>query len=200
MKVQSLCSFLLASAFVSSLVPTPSAQAVQTSTELSKSRPEGFEWDHQIDLYDEAYNDGNFVEAERFARRSLEIVQALELDDGKRATSLSSLGQSLRHQKRYTEAEPLFREALAIREKILPPIHPRTAYALEGLAVSLVGQSRPDEAEPYYLRAIAIWDRMDKDEYESCHHGTVLDGLGRIYFQAGTYEKAEPVYERALEV
>jgi tetratricopeptide (TPR) repeat protein len=94
----------------------------------------------------------------------------------------------------------IFREALAIREKILPPINFRTAYVLEGLAVSLVGQNRLGEAEPYYLRAIAIWDRIDKEEYQSCHHGVVLDGLGRIYFQAGSYEKAEPLYERALDV
>ena len=71
---------------------------------------------------------------------------------------------------------------------------------MEGLAASLVGQKRPNEAEPYYLRAIAIWDRVSPDEHESCQHGKVLDGLGRIYFQAGTYEKVEPLFERALDV
>jgi tetratricopeptide (TPR) repeat protein len=110
------------------------------------------------------------------------------------------LERSLLYQEKYAEADPLFRAALAIREKILPPIHPRTAYALEGLAASLVGERRPNEAEPYYLRAIAIWDRMDKNQYESCNHGKALDGLGHIYFGAGAYEKAEPLYERALEV
>jgi hypothetical protein len=52
------------------------------------SRPESFEWNHPIELFDEAFNDtGNFVEAERFARRSLEIAEQLQLGDEKRATS-----------------------------------------------------------------------------------------------------------------
>ena len=189
MKVQLLRRLLLISIFFFSGIPASIAQTAQAPTEASKSRPESFEWDHQIELFDEAYYDGNYLEAERFARKSLEIAEQLHLGYAKRATSLSSLGGSLRYQKKYTTAEPLFREALAIREKILPPINFRTAYVLEGLAVSLVGQNRPGEAEPYYLRASAIWDRIDKEEYQSSHHGVVLDGLGRIYFQAGSYEK-----------
>jgi tetratricopeptide (TPR) repeat protein len=170
------------------------------SVQAPKSRPESFEWDHQIDLYDEATQNGNYSEAEGFAHKSLEIVEQLQLGDAKRATSLFVVADSLRHQKKFAEAEPLFRESLALREKILPPIHHRTAYTLEGLAAALVGQKRPTEAEPYYLRAIAIWDRVGEDEYESCPHGKVLDGLGRVYFQSGNYQKAEPLYERALDV
>jgi hypothetical protein len=50
------------------------------------------------------------------------------------------------------------REALAIREKILPPIHPRAAYAREGLAVSLGAAllEQPDEGETYLKRALPI--------------------------------------------
>jgi hypothetical protein len=40
-----------------------------------RSRPESFEWDHQIALYDEAFDNHNYAEAEKFGRRSLEIVE-----------------------------------------------------------------------------------------------------------------------------
>jgi tetratricopeptide (TPR) repeat protein len=117
----------------------------------SPSRPESFEWDHQIELWDQAFYSYNYIAAERYGRRSLEIVDQLRLDDVKRATSLSSIAEALRFQKKYEQAEPLFRQALAIREKLLPPIHPRTAFSLEGLAATLVGLNRPTEAERYYL-------------------------------------------------
>lgn len=111
------------------------------------SHPESFEWDHQIKLWDEAFYAYNYVEAERFGRRSLEIVDRLHLDDLKRAISLSSTAEALRFQKKYAEAEPLFRQALAIREKQPPPIHPRTAFSLEGLTASLAELNRSNEAE-----------------------------------------------------
>lgn len=170
------------------------------SAQPTKSHPESFEWDHQIDLFDDSFNNGNYVEAERFARKSLELADQLHLEDAKRATSLSSIAFSLRYEKKFAEAEAFFRESLAIRERILPAIHPRTAKTLEGLAGSLVGQSRPKEAEPYYLRAIAIWDRAGEDDYESCPHGKALEGLGRVYFHAGDYEKSQSLLERALDV
>ena len=165
-----------------------------------KSRPESFEWDNQIDLFDEAFNNDSYVEAERFARKSLEIADQLQLEDAKRATSLFTIGLALRWERKFAESEPFFRESLEIREKILPPNHPRTAKTLEGLAASLVGQARPKEAEPYYLRSIAIWDRVSEEDYESCPHGKALEGLGRVYFHAGDYEKAQPLFERALDV
>lgn len=177
-----LCSFLVA------------------QTQQKPSRPESFEWDHQLRLWDEAYDNHNFAEAERYGRRSLEIVEQLGLSDVQRATSIASLAEALRCQNKYAEAEPLFRQALAIRERELPAIHFRTALSLQGLADTLVGLHRPAEAEPYFLRAIAIWDRIGEDDYNSCHHGAVLDGLGRIYLGSREYEKAEPVLTRALSV
>lgn len=169
-------------------------------TQPKPLRPESFEWDHQIRLWTDAYNHENYAEAEKFGRRSLEIVDQLGLGDLERATSLMSIAETLRPQKRYAEAEPLYRQALSIREKALPPIHVRTARALQGLGFTLAGLNRSAEAEPYYLRAIAIWDRVGEEEYESCRHGAALDGLGRVYLASREYEKAEPVLTRALAV
>jgi len=89
------------------------------------------------------------------------------------------IAESLRRQKQYTGAEPLYREALAIREKALPAIPVRTACALQGLGFTLAGLNRLAEAEPY-LRAIAVWDHVSEEEQESCRHGVALDGLGRV--------------------
>jgi len=89
------------------------------------------------------------------------------------------IAESLRRQKQYTGAEPLYREALAIREKALPAIPVRTACALQGLGFTLGGLNRQAEAEPY-LRAIAVWDHVSEEEQESCRHGVALDGLGRV--------------------
>ena len=101
------------------LVGTLFAQSVQKSV----PRPESFEWDHQMALFDEAFNNQNFVEAERYRRRSLEIVDQLQWGDGERASSLSSTAQALRHQKKFAESEPLFRQRSCGR-KSFPRIIP----------------------------------------------------------------------------
>ena len=60
---------------------------------------------------------------------------------------------------RYAEAEPLYRHALAIRERALGPDHPDTAASLNDLAYLLRMQDRYAEAEPLYHRALAISER-----------------------------------------
>ena len=62
-------------------------------------------------------------------------------------------------QGRYAEAEPLYKRALAIREKALGPDHPDVAKALNNLAVLYQKQGRYAEAEPLYKRALAIREK-----------------------------------------
>ena len=174
--------------------------AGQTSASLPATVPEQFDWDHEIAVGDDAYNDSNYVEAEQHYRKSLEVAERLHLSEAQRATSTASVAQCLRYQKKFVEAEPLFREALAIREKVLPPNHPRTALTLEGLGACLYAQNRMDEAEGYFLRALAIRDRLTGDDDYSCPHGDVLERLGRLYFRQGKQEKAQAMYERALSI
>jgi tetratricopeptide (TPR) repeat protein len=49
------------------------------------------------------------------------------------ATALSNLARVLRDQKRYSEAEPLYKRALAIREKAFGPNHESVAAVLAQL-------------------------------------------------------------------
>jgi tetratricopeptide (TPR) repeat protein len=186
--------------FLAVLIATSQCLSAQTAPPLSRPAPEEFDWDHEIAVADDAYNDGNYIEAERHYRKSLDIAEQLHLTDAQRATSLASVAQALRYQKKFAEAEPLFRQALTIREKVLPANHPRTALTLEGLGACRFAADHLDEAETYFLRALAIRDRLTGDDDNACAHGKILQLLGRTYFRQGKQEKAQAMYERAFAI
>ncbi len=56
----------------------------------------------------------------------------------------------------YEEAELLYKQALAVREKALGPEHPHVAMTLENYAALLRETEREDKAEEMEARAIAI--------------------------------------------
>ena len=58
-------------------------------------------------------------------------------------------------QGRYADAEPLYKRALAIREKALGPDHPDVAHSAEQSGRAVQTQGRYADAEPLYKRALA---------------------------------------------
>jgi tetratricopeptide (TPR) repeat protein len=72
------------------------------------------------------------------------------------ATSLNNLAHLYESQGRYTEAEPLYLEALDLRKRLLGDNHPDVATSLNNLAALYCYQGRYTEAEPLYLEAIKI--------------------------------------------
>ena len=72
------------------------------------------------------------------------------------ANSLNNLAVLLKTKGDYAGAEPLYRRALAIRERALGPDHPDTAKSLNDVANVLEETGRYGEAESLYRRALAI--------------------------------------------
>jgi len=72
------------------------------------------------------------------------------------AQSLHNLGDLYRIEGRYSEAEPLYLRALAIREKILGKDHPDVAALLVSYAQLLRQTGLPTKAEDMELRAKQI--------------------------------------------
>ncbi|WP_130758759.1 tetratricopeptide repeat protein, partial [Microcystis aeruginosa] len=66
------------------------------------------------------------------------------------AASLNNLAGLYKSQGRYTEAEPLYREALDLRKRLLGDNHPDVAASLNNLAGLYKSQGRYTEAEPLY--------------------------------------------------
>src|SRR5262249_46940017 len=102
------------------------------------------------------------LDAYQKAGKSAEAIQLLDevladvrkqfpKDSPQLSEQLASLGLSLLHSKAFTEAEPLLRETLAMREKRVPNDW-RTFIMQSLLGESLLGQKKYADAEPLLLR------------------------------------------------
>ncbi|MEO0415519.1 MAG: tetratricopeptide repeat protein, partial [Verrucomicrobiota bacterium] len=102
------------------------------------------------------------------------------------------------NQGKYEEAEPLYKRALAIREKQLGADHPDTATSLNNLAVLYYEQGKYKEVEPLYKRALAIKEKQLGADHPGT--ATTLSNLASLYNNQGKYEEAEPLYKQALAI
>jgi tetratricopeptide (TPR) repeat protein len=113
------------------------------------------------------------------------------------AVSLQSLAVLYYHEGRYADAEPLYKRALAIREKAFGPDDPQIATSLNSLP-ALDSQGRYADAEPLLRRALAIREQaLGRD------HPDVATSLNNLAFLCRTqarYADAEPFYKQALTI
>ena len=69
---------------------------------------------------------------------------------------MNNLARLYHAQGKYDQAEPLYKRALAIREKALRPDHPDVAAVLENYAALLKATNRPAEADKLQQRGDSI--------------------------------------------
>ena len=82
------------------------------------------------------------------------------LEDFDTATSLINLAVRYHDKGAYDKAEPLYKRALEIREKVLGPEHLDTAASLNNLAVLYHDKGAYDKAEPLYKQALEIHEKV----------------------------------------
>src|SRR5262249_601542 len=98
----------------------------------------------------------------------------------------------------YSQAAPLFRDALAIREKTLGPEHPDTATSLNKLASPL--QAQGDFAGPRPLCDRALVSRQKALGPDHPAMATSLNNLAVLLRGQGDLAGARPLFERALAI
>ncbi|OQE13507.1 hypothetical protein PENFLA_c047G06958 [Penicillium flavigenum] len=106
-------------------------------------------------------------------------------------------GDSFYRQKRYKEAETMFRQALQGREKTLGPDHEDTFYSAHSLGLSLYRQKCYEEAETVFRQALQGRDRVLGHSHEETLSSTHWLGLS-LYHQK-RYKEAEIEFRRALQ-
>jgi tetratricopeptide (TPR) repeat protein len=128
--------------------------------------------------------------AESIEKYSLTFLEAARL--------LDRTAIYLQDEARYTEAEPLYKRALAIREQVLGSEHPDTASVLDNLAGVYRDQGKYTEAELLYQRALVIREQILGPEH--LYTSITLNNLARLYRDQGRFAEAEPLYQRALAI
>ena len=126
------------------------------------------------------------------------LIQRYHLLLPEAAELLDRAGTYVREHMWYTQAEPLYRRALAIREQYLGPEHPDTATILHNLAILQRDTGNFVEAEQLYQRAMAIREQHLGPEHP--YTANALSNLANLYLAQRRYREAEPLYRRALAI
>jgi tetratricopeptide (TPR) repeat protein len=111
---------------------------------------------------------------------------------------LNNLATVYEAQKKFVEAEPLFKRSLAIREKILGPDDPQVAQTVNNLATLYQHQDKYAEAEPLFKRALEIWEKNLGPDHPDV--ASSVNNLATLYQDQDKYAEAEPLFKRALKI
>jgi tetratricopeptide (TPR) repeat protein len=99
---------------------------------------------------------------------------------------------------RYSEAEPLYKQSLAIRQKVLGPNHSEVAASLNSLVLLYGKQGRHSEAIPLAWLALTIDEEaLGPDRPEVA---TLVNNLAELYRAQGRYANAELLCKRSLAI
>ena len=98
--------------------------------------------------------------AEQACYRALVNVDLGNLGPELKSQRLYNLGRIKRQLAKFSEAEDLFKQSLAIEEKLSKPRDVKIGRRLVELSVSLAGQNKWTEGSRYLERAIPISDQF----------------------------------------
>jgi tetratricopeptide (TPR) repeat protein len=118
-------------------------------------------------------------------------------DDASVSELLGRAGRYFHGRGAYSQAAPLLRDALTMREKALGPEHPETATSLNDLALLLHDQGDYAGARPLFERALEIRKKALGPEHPDT--ATSLNNLAGMLHQ-GDLAGARPLFERALAI
>ncbi len=112
------------------------------------------------------------------------------------ALLFAKAGYYLNERGRYSEAEPLLQQALALYRRLLGEEHPLVATSLNNLAQLYDNQGQYAEAETLYQQALALYRSLLGEEHPWV--ATSLNNVGALYRNQGLYAEAEPLLQQAL--
>jgi len=144
------------------------------------------------------YLESRFDEVPTLATIAESAVERARTDDDLRAELQNARAAVLTQQGKYADAEKLFAEVLASRERADGPEHIRVAAALNNLAIALSNLGKNDEALAAHRRALAIKEKVYGPDHPEVA-GT-LQNMGAILHEEDHYDEALELLRRALAI
>lgn len=146
-----------------------------------------------------AYKRGDYSAAASQFEAALIEAKAFRQDDSRLAGTLNSLADSYKKQHRYAEAEPLYKNSLAILEKALGPEDRLIAVVSVNLGELYRAQLRYAEAELLYRRALTVMEKVHGAEHPSVA-AILTTYLADLYRAQARYDEVERLYRRSLTI
>ena len=142
---------------------------------------------------------GDYPTAASFNEAALRLAASeFGPDAPQTAAALNNLALTYKKLARYAETEPLYREAIAVDEKVLGKEHPDLATGYNNLASVLTEQARFAEAEPLIREAIAIDEKALGKEHPNV--ATFYNNLASVLKEQGKFAEAEPLIREAIAI
>ncbi len=142
---------------------------------------------------------GHYDRAEAKFRRAIKELEPYPPGNRKlMARTYCDLARVFYYQKRYADAEPLAKWALAVRDADKKSSSDSVFQSLFTLASIQTAQEHYTDAEPLFKRALALQEK----ELTASHVNTLvtLERLAFVLRSQGKYHEAEPLYRRAIAV
>ena len=112
--------------------------------------------------------------------------------------SKASLADDLYQQRRWPEAENMYREVLEARTRILGEEHRDTLVSRNNLASALAKQGRQHEAEEMFREVLEVMQKVLGEEHSDTL--TIRNNLANALMEQGRGHEAEGMYRELLEV
>ncbi|WNG35615.1 tetratricopeptide repeat protein [Archangium violaceum] len=138
----------------------------------------------------------HYDKGREWADHARAVLERMGGDDRIEAFVTNALGAIHLREDKTEESLALFRQVVALRQKVYPPEHPEVAAALNNLGASLVKSGRVDEARQVLARAQAIYEKALGPNHPET--GNALHNLGQLALKAGDDVAALGYFQRAL--
>ncbi len=96
---------------------------------------------------------------------------------------------TLQQQRRYPEAESVYKEALKVAEDTFGSGHPNVAISLNNLAGLYISKGNYAEIEPLYKRALEIVEKAHGPDHPEV--AIMLEHMAELYKKIGKKDEAE---------
>ncbi|MEM7350450.1 MAG: serine/threonine-protein kinase [Acidobacteriota bacterium] len=131
--------------------------------------------------------------ADSFSKKVSQYVDNLKL-----AEVLNDQAFSLTNRGGIRTAEILYREALAMKLRLVDEGHPSVIRGMNNLASALEAQGKYREADAIYQKALDL--KIQLYGRESSETAISLNNLAMLYQNTGDLEKSEPLINESLEI
>jgi tetratricopeptide (TPR) repeat protein len=152
-----------------------------------------------FDLYREALDNRDYLEADTLAKRVVELSIKLNgLDSHDSAKALTNLGIAQHNNGDYEAALRNFIASIDIVERIDDNLSPALVNPLQGLAATQAAMGRPDLARQSYRRAVHVTHVNDGPHNRG--QVDILESLAELNISQGDFDEAVDIQEHIFAI